>query len=838
MGEPREHRLTTIFQDLRYGLRQLRRTPGFTLVAILTLALGIGANTAIFSVMNAVLLRWLPVHDADRLVLLHYTVQPDRSGQTGYDDTSLPYEAFTALRNDHRTFSDLMGFVPLSGSKLPLRFGNDLQEGQADEVSGNFFSGLGVAPILGRTLTPDDEDQHTQAAVLSYQYWNARFSRDKEILGQTIYIKGVPFTIVGVAAPGFIGLERRTPTDVWVPFQTNPLLKPWGASVQEKASLTNSPEWYYLMMIGRFAPGVNEKQALALANPVYQGAVYSALGNPGPKEKRTELYLTPARGIEGLNSDYKQPLRVLMMMVALILVIACANVAMLLIARNSAREREFRVRIALGGSRFRIFRQLLTESLLLVASGAALGWLFAGWATRSLAAWSQIEVSLTPDRSVLLFTIGVALVAGLVFGLAPMGVAYAPVTNVAVKAAGASAQRDRRKDLRGKLVVCLQMSMCLTLLVGAGLLLQTLNNLGHANLGFQASGLLVFATDPPSSATSDQAVVHFYDSLLTKLRALPGVEAATLMENRIGSGWSDNTGVRIDGTDPTPGKFAPIRWNPVGAGFFSTLKARMIAGRDFTDADTADSQRVAVVNQFFVDRYMHGRPALGHQIELAQTESKYGKPYTIVGVVQNMAYTDVKSQNRPMGWAPYTQVTGESHMNVELRTHSDPNLVLPEVRSAMHDIDPDLPILEPITQSAQVEQSYSDDRLFSRLATFFGGLAALLVAIGLYGTLAYRVNRRTAEIGVRMALGAQRSQVLWMVLRESLVVTAVAVLVGLPLAFAGARWLKSMLFGLSPADPLTFVLALVGLGLLALISTALPARRASSVEPIVALRYE
>lgn len=789
--------MDTIFQDLRFGLRQLRRAPGFALVAILTLALGIGANTAIFSVMNAVLLRSLPVRDADRLVLLHYTVQPDRSGQTGYDDTSLPYEAFTALRDDHRIFTDLMGFVPLSGSKLPLRFGNDLQEGQADEVSGNFFSGLGVSPILGRTLGADDEYQHTQTAVLSYRYWNARFSRDREILGQTIFVKGVPFTIVGVTSPGFIGLERRTPTDVWVPFQTNPLLK-----------------------------------------PCYQGAVYSAMGNPGPNEKRSELYLTPARGIEGLNSDYKQPLKILMMMVGLILVIACANVAMLLVARNSSREREFRVRIALGGSRRRIFLQLLTESLLLVASGAALGWVFANWATRSLAAWSQIEVSLAPDRSVLLFAVGVAIVAGLAFGLAPMGVAYAPVTSIAVKASAASALRDRRKDFQGKLVVCLQMSMCLALLVGAGLILRTLNNLGHANLGFQASGLLVFATDPPASANSDQAVVQFYDSLLTKLRALPGVEGATVMENRIGSGWSDNTGVRVDGADPTPGKFSTIRWNPVGTGFFTTLQAHLVAGRDFTDADTADSQRVAVVNQFFVDHYMHGRPALGHQIQLEETESKYSKPYTIVGVVQNMAYTDVKKQNHPMGWAPYKQVTGESHMNVELRTQGIPNVVLPDVRSAMREINPDLPILEPITQSEQIEQSFMDDRLFSRLATFFGGLAAFLVAIGLYGTLAYRVNRRTAEIGVRMALGAQRSQVLWMVLRESLVVTGIAVAIGLPLAAAGARWLKSMLFGLSPADPLTFVLALVGLGLLALISTALPARRASSVEPIVALRYE
>jgi len=828
----------TIFQDLRFGLRQLRRTPGFAVIAVLTLALGIGANTAIFSVMNAVLLRSLPVQNPDRLVLLHYTDQPERSGQTGYDDTSLPYEAFDTLRKDHAVFTDLVAFVPLSGSKLPLRFGNDLQEGQADEVSGNFFSGLGVSSVLGRTLAPDDERQHTQTAVLSYAYWSARFSHDKAILGQTLFVKGVPFTIVGVAAPGFSGLERRKPTDVWVPLQTNPLLKPWGDSVQDKQSLTGSPDWFYLMMIGRLAPGVSDKQAVARLNPVYEAAVYSAIGDPGPKEKRTELYLTPARGIEGLNSDYKEPLKVLMMMVGLVLVIACANVAMLLIARNSSRQCEFSVRVALGGSRSRIFVQLLTESLLLVVSGAALGWFFANWATRSLAAWSQIEVSLAADRSVMLFTIGVSLIAGLVFGLAPLGIAYMPATNIAVKTSAASAQRDRGKTLSGKLVICLQMSMCLALLVGAGLLLRTLNNLGHANLGFKADGLLVFATDPPATANSDEAVVRFYDSLLAKLRALPQVEAVTVMENRIGSGWSDNTGVRVDGADPTPNKFSAVRWNPVGSGFFATLQAHLLLGRDITDADTASAPRVTVVNQLFVDRYLHGRPALGHQIQLSGTEGKYGKPYTIVGVAQNMTYTAVKARNVPMAWSPYTQVTGEAHMNVELRTHGDPNMVLPDVRRIMHDMDPDVPILEPITQSEQLVQSYSDDRLFSRLATFFGGLAALLVAIGLYGTLAYRVNRRTSEIGVRMALGAQRAQVLWMIMRESLIIAAVGIAVGLPLAFAGAQWLKSMLFGLSPGDPLTFLLALIGIAALALFSALVPARRASSVDPMVALRYE
>ncbi|MBV9144977.1 MAG: FtsX-like permease family protein, partial [Acidobacteria bacterium] len=651
--------------------------------------------------------------------------------------------------------------------------------------------------------------------------------------------KGVPFTIVGIAAQGFIGLERGNPTDVWIPLQTNPLLKPWGASPQEKrATLADSPEWYYLMMIGRLAPGVNDKQAVAELNPIYQSAVYSAIGNPGPKEKRTELYLTPARGIEGLNSDYKEPLRVLMAMVALVLVIACANVAMLLIARNSSRQHEFTVRIALGGSRSRIFVQLLTESLLLVASGAALGWLFANWATNALAAWSQIEVSLAPNRNVLLFTIGVSLLAGLVFGLAPLGSAYAPAASVAVKTNAASAQRSRRKTLTGRAVICLQMGLCLALLVGAGLLLRTLNNLGHANLGFNASGLVVFATEPPPSVNSDAEVVHFFDYVLQKLRALPQVQSATVMENRIGAGWSDNTGVRVDGADPQGKKFSPVRWNPVGSHFFDTIQAKLLLGRDFNDGDTATSQKVVVVNQTFVDRYLHGLNPLGHVVQLSQMEGKYTEPRSIVGLAQNMKYTSVKAREVPMAWVPSAQVPGESHMNVELRTYGDPNSVLPEIRRILRDISPDVPILQPTTQVEQLQQSYSDDRLFSRLATFFGALAALLVAIGLYGTLAYRVNRRTAEIGVRMALGAQRGQVLWMVMRESLMVAGFGIAIGLPLAAAGARVLKSMLFGMSPADPVTFALALLAVALLAVASAVLPARRASSVDPMVALRYE
>jgi len=828
-----------LVQDLRFGFRQLRRTPAFALVAVLTLALGIGANTAIFSVMNAVLLRSLPGTNPDRLVFLHYRDQPDNTSQTGYDDASLSEPVFESLRQNRRVFSELMAFVPLSGAKIGVRYGDDLEQAYADMVSGNFFSGLGVRSVLGRTFSLEDERLHTQTAVLSYGYWSSRFLKDPKILGATLYINSVPFTVIGVAAPEFTGLERRRATNLWLPFQNRPDLKPWGAPAQfDSVSMYGQPSWFFLMMIGRLNPAVSEQQALSELNPQYQATLQQTVGKSSAPDKKIEIYFTPARGIEGLNQQYKEPMRVLMGMVGLILVIACVNVAMLLIARNAVRDREFSVRIALGGSRSRIFAQLLAESLLLVSTGAALGWMFAGWATNALISWSNLQFRLAPDRTVLLFTIAISGISALLFGLAPLRSATGAPRSIAVKSSAAAAQQNKSKVRTGKLVVALQMSLCLVLLVGAGLLLRTLHNLGSASLGFRASGLILFGINPPSTLKSDAEVIQFYTALIDRLRTVPGVESATLMESRMGTGWSSNTGVKIDGAPPNPGKFSPIRWNAVGPEFFHVIGASLKLGRDIAATDTTAARRVIVVNQTFVDRYLAGRDPLGHRVTLSGKGELENEAYSIIGVVPDLKYTAVREPSRPMGWIPYTQQPGIGRMNITLRTSGDGATLLGSARSVVRDFGPDIPLLEPIRQIEQFEQSYSDERLFSRLATFFGLLAALLVATGLYGTLAYRVSRRTAEIGVRMALGAQRAQVLWMVLRESLLTALVGVGIGLPLAFAAARLLKTMLFGLTPADPLTFLLALFGIGAVALCSALLPARRASSVDPMVALRYE
>jgi predicted permease len=824
-------------KDFRYGFRQLWRSPGFALVAALTLALGIGANTAVFSVMNAVLLRYLPVENPQQLVMLHYTEQPENSSQTGHDDTSLPENVFEAMRTQKSVFADVMAFVPLSTQKIAARFGNAPEEAAADEVSGNFFTGLGVGMARGRGFTMDDEKNHAQVAILSYDYWTRRFGRDPSVLDQTVYLKAVPFTVIGVAAPEFAGLERDKATDLWVPFQINPQLKPWGApELEDDAALYGHPRWFFLMMIGRLQPGVSLERATAQLNPIYKQTVYGAIGQLKKDERISELRLTPARGIEGVSRQYKESLSTLMAMVALVLLIACANVAMLLVARNSARQREFSVRMALGASRGVMFRQLLAESMLLVAAGGVLGWGLALLFTRVLAAWSDLEVTLAPDWRVLLFALAICSLAAVAFGLAPLRSATRVPAGFAIKTAAAASTQDRRKIRAGHAVVALQVSLCLMLLVGAGLLVGTLKNLEGADLGLRARGLMVFGVALPNTVRSDAEAIHFYQTLLERMHALPDVESATVLGSRLGGGWSNNTGVHVDGVVPNGKKFATVRWNPVGPGFLHVLNVPLLLGRDFTEADSVTAPRVVIINQTFVKQYIKDGSPIGRRLSL------YGElkdpPYTVVGVVQDSKYTSVREDPRPMAYMPYTQLPGVGSMQIELRTRANPEAILPEARRVVAEFGPDLPLQQPMTQQEQFAASFSEDRLVARLSIFFGLLAALLVGTGLYGTMAYRVSRRTAEIGVRMALGAQRHHVLWMVLRESLLVCAAGVVVGLPAAIAGSRLLRSMLFNLSPGDPLAFVAALAGVSLVTLAATALPARRASSVDPLVALRYE
>lgn len=829
--------METLWQDIRYGLRMLAKQPAFTAIAVLTLALGIGANTAIFSVMNAVVLRYLPVPNPDRIVYLHTSELG--GGQSGYGDTSLPLSAFQALRTQRDVFSDLMAYVPLSFSKIAVRYGSAPQEAEADMVSGNFFSGLGVQPIVGRGFTTDDESSHTLNAVVSYAYWSGSLGRDPSILGQTIFVKSVPFTIVGVMPAGFIGVDHGRPTDIWIPLQDRPELKPWGHSAADtRSTIYGRPGWWFLLEIGRLQPSVTQQQALARLNPIYQATLFSSGAATDSKAKKNppKLFFTSARGIEGVADDYQQPLIALMAMVGLVLLIACSNVGMLLAARNAARQREFTLRLALGGNRTRLFRQLLTESLLLVLSGAALGWLFALWSTRALAAWSELNLNLAPDAFVRGFTLAVSAIASLAFGLAPLRKISKTSIGDVLKTSSSTSNTNVGKSRAAQAVIALQMALCLTVLVGAGLLVRTLRNLEYTNLGMRTDGLFVYGVNPPQTVRNNSEAIAFYRSLLDRLRAVPGVESATLMDNRVGGGVRNNTGVQVDGVVPGGKEFAPVRWNPVGPDYFHVLGIPLIAGRDINDADSAEAAPAIVVNKTFVDRYLPKQNPIGHHIAL--NGERNGGAFTIVGVAADSKYTQVRENPRPMAYAPYAQAGSVGSMHIEVHTTGSVAGIVPEIERVMREMTPDSPMLQPKTQQAQFDEGLSEERMNARLSMFFGFLSAMLVAIGLYGTLAYRVARRTSEIGVRMALGAQRGQVLWMVLRESLIVSAVGVAVGLPLAFACAKYLRSLLVGLSPTDPLTFIGALIGVTLVALLASAIPARRASSVNPLTALRYE
>jgi predicted permease len=822
-----------MFTDLKFAVRRLRGSPGFAMTAIVTLALGIGANTAIFSVMNAVLLRMLPVREPQQLFYLTHQNEPPNVNTTG--DTRYTYgiNVYQRMRQERSVFSDLIAYAPLSLKKTAVRFGDAPEEAEADEVSGNFFSALGVSMAAGHAFVPADEGMHSPVAVLSYGYWTRRFQRDPKVVGQAIYVNGAPMTVIGVAAPHFYGVESGgDATDLWIPLQNRPDLNAWGISAAEH-TLYGSPNWWNLMLIARLRPGVTQKQALARMNPVFAHAAWETVGQEVQRSAEPlELEMVPARGLGTSSDDYRQPLRVLMGMVAIVLLIACVNLLMLMAARNASREREFSMRLALGASRWPLFRQLLAESLLLAGLGAALGWAFAVAATGLLARWSEIEVSLAPDGSVLLFTLALAGGSALLFGLAPLrAAANAPVT-LALRSGGTRNAESRSRALTGKLLIAAQMALCVTLLFAAGLLIRTLWNYRNVDLGMDADRVFAFGAHPVGARNNAQ-MLAFYTQLTDRVRALPGVRAATVAELRPGSGWTDGGLLVMDGRHYNWDNGRGLLYtNIVGPDFFRTLGIPMLAGRGLSTSDNAGAQAVAVVNQTFAERFLSGASPIGHTLGEAKARA------TIVGVVRDNKYQSAGEEPRPMAWYCFLQDPVLGRMDVEVRAAGDPMALLPDVQRIVREMDPNAPVEDPILLKAQFEESYLTPTLFARLGAFFGALAALLVAVGLYGTLAYRVNRRVTEIGLRMALGAARGQVLWMVLHDSLTMVVGGLAFGLPLAWMGSRLMAAMLFQLSPHDPASLAAAALGVVLVSLAAALVPARRAASVEPMQALRSE
>jgi predicted permease len=848
--------LASVWQDLRYGLRMLVKNPGFTAVVVLSLALGIGANTAIFSLIDAVMLTTLPVRDPGRLVLLNRTGRTDShmmiaTSDNGSDNESpFSYPTFEDFRARSQAFSSLFGFVSLGKANINIDGQANLAQGEL--ITGDYFSGLGVAPILGRAITHGDEKPSApRAAVISYGYWSRQFGHSPAAVGKSITVNGVPFTIVGVTPPEFFGVQPGRAVDVWVPLVEEAKLLPYGmSSTPGDRPLFTSRDWWWLIIMGRLKPGVTEQQATPQLEVLFQQSITAGLKTPLKPGFNLHIRLEPAaKGLALLRQEFSKPLWILMIVVGVVLLIACANVATLLVARSTARQKEIAVRLSLGAPRARLVRQLLTESVLLGGLGGALGLLFAYWGSHALmllmsSGGEPLSMNVQPDARVLAFTAAVSVLTGILFGLAPALRSTRVDLTPVLKASGGSiggASRRTRLGL-GKSLVVAQVSLSLPVLMGAGLFVRTLGNLEKVNLGFNQDHLLLFGIDPAKNGYKGERLNDFCGQLLARLQALPGVSSATISEVTLASGVQDHVGISIEGHKPKPGENMGVDWNNVGPSFFETMGIRLLLGRGVEWRDSTTSPKVAVVNEAVARLFLEGRNPIGHRISPNNVFWKVGRgsqDYEVVGMVQDAMYASLRNAPRPTVYVPFDQtpwLPWETHF--EVRTVGDPLALVPSVRRVVRDLDPNLPLADVKTQTEQIAETLVQERLFARLSSFFGGLAVLLACVGLYGLMAYAVTRRTGEMGIRMALGAQRRDILRMIMRETLVIVVLGVAIGIPAALAATRFVRSMLYGLKTTDPLTTAVSALVMMFVALLAGYLPARRATKVDPMVALRYE
>jgi predicted permease len=836
----------SLLKDIRYSIRGLLRRPSFTVIALVILSLGIGANTAIFTLINAVVLKQLPVPKPEELVLFNDsagegTRESDGELEAGRWDY-FSYPSYRHFREHDRSFQQLSAFR--SGESRISVTRADASAAQAPErasahlVSGNYFAVLGVSALNGRVLTDqDDTPAAPPATVLSNSYWQQKLNGDPQIVGKNLLLNGTSFTVVGVMPAPFFGTRIRRSPDFWVPLSFQP-------QIELRPSYLENQNVFWLNLIGRLKPGVQIQQAQASATLDLQQFLTEQSGSQLTPELRQAIQnsyvslTSGARGISGLRTFYTQALSMLMAIVGLVLLIACANVGNLLLSRAAARQAEISLRQALGASRWRLMRQLLTESLVLAAIGGVAGILLAQWGVSllvsRLAATSPLDVR--PDARVLLFTFGVSLLSGIFFGIIPALRATKLDLSVALKEKSATG-RKRRFNFGSALVVG-QVAMSLILLVGAGLFARSLINLQQEELGFNRDNVLLTSVDLRLAGYKPAELPGVYRQLFDALNAVPRVRSATFATYSPMSGSRRSSSITIRGYTPSPEEDLEVGDMLVGPRFAETLGVPLIMGRELGVQDTPTSPRVAVINKSFADAFFPGQNPLGRRATLEEKSDK--DDFEIVGVIGDAKYDSAREKAARTLYRPILQVQDQGAFSnvIEVRTAGDPLSLAAPVRAAITQVNDKLPILAFTSLRLQTEESLKEERLIAELVSFFGLLGLLLSCVGLYGIMAHSVVRRTNEIGIRMALGAERHNIVWMVLKESLVLVGIGLLVGIPAASAAAHLISSQLFGLNPSDPATLLTAALLLTAVAALAGYLPARRASRVNPLVALRYE
>jgi predicted permease len=834
----------TFWQDIRFGLRVLRKNLGFTIIAVTTLALGIGANTAIFSLMNQILLRRLPVRNPGELVILHNPgPAPGRTSSDGDTTESFSYPMYKGLRDGAASVISLIG---LSSSDASLASQGQTERGKLTLVTGNFFDVLGVTPAIGRVFSPDDDKNPggDQLAVLGYNYWTRHFGADPNILNKSILVNNVPMTIVGVSRNGFTGVQVGQTPDVYVPM-----------SMAKQMTFDDGAlvEWndHWMKVLGRRAPGVDNVRARTGLNAAYHPLLEENLAKITKfnEEKRQaflakQIVLEPgARGRNIVQRDSGPEILILFAMVALVLLIACTNVANLLLARGASRQREFAIRSAMGATRARMVRQLVIESMLCALAGGVVGIGIGSWLIAELVPIVTANANIDGlkaelDPSVLLFAIAATLLSGILFGVLPAWrVTRNSVTDV-IKDQGSTSSASVAHVRFRKFLVAGQVAFTLLLLAGAALFTKTLWNLRNLDLGFRTEHVITFTISPTLNGYDNPRMIRLVDDLRARLAALPGVRSVTSSELGAFSGDTAGYNITAEGGAVVPDDLDTVNFVATGPNYFSTFRVPLVSGREFTDADTANSPRVAVISETMAKRFFPGRNPIGMSFHMGGAKDKE-PPITVVGLVRDMNQDHVKSGTpNPYIYLPYSQRDSLYAMSFYVNTERDPLQSGSAMQSVVRDTDPNLPVYNLKTMDRVIEEDLFSARIVAVLSAAFAGLAALLAALGIYGVLAFLVVQRTREIGIRMAVGAESGDIRMLVVKEVGSMLILGVLVGLPLAYGLAQLSESLLYGVSANNPLIYLVGLVLIAVVALVACYVPARRATRVDPLVALRYE